>query len=67
MENFNRHRAGAGKPLKTEFPASWDDKRILHYISDVATDPASVTGMGKINAPFAIGTRDGITIRVTVK
>jgi RHS repeat-associated protein len=36
---LNRHRAGAGKPGKTEFPASWSDDQILHHVSDIATDP----------------------------
>jgi len=61
---LNRHRAGAGKPGKTEFPVGWSDERILHEISDIATDPNAVTGVGKWNSPFVIGTRDGIEIRV---
>ncbi len=61
---LNRHRAGAGLPGKTEFPARWSDKEILHYVSDVASDPMSTTGVGKWNSPYAIGTRDGVTIRV---
>jgi RHS repeat-associated protein len=61
---LNRHRAGAGKPDKTEFPASWSDERILHEISDVATDPNSIRGMGKWDSPYVIGVRDGIEIRV---
>ena len=39
---LNRHRAGAGKPGKTEFPSTWSDDKILHNVSDVATDPNSV-------------------------
>ncbi|MDY6930105.1 MAG: RHS repeat-associated core domain-containing protein, partial [Pseudomonadota bacterium] len=61
---LNRHRAGAGKPGKTEFPANWNDDQILHNVSDVATDPNSVRGVGKWDSPYAIGTRDGIEIRV---
>jgi RHS repeat-associated protein len=61
---LNRHRAGTGISGKTEFPASWSDKDILHHVSDVATDPRSTMGVGKWNSPFAIGTRDGVTIRV---
>jgi Bacterial EndoU nuclease len=30
------HRHGAGKPGKTEFPADWDDKKIVDALSDVA-------------------------------
>ena len=61
---LNRHRAGAGKPGKTEFPSEWKDERILHEISDIATDPNAVTGVGKWNSPFAVGTRNGVEIRV---
>jgi hypothetical protein len=49
---------------KSEFPAHWSDDEIMHHISDVATDPASVTGIGPHNSPYAIGTRDGVDIRV---
>lgn len=61
---LNRHGAGAGISGKTEFPASWSNQQTLHHISDVATDPAAVTGMGKWNSPFSIGVRDGVEIRV---
>ncbi|AYC30814.1 hypothetical protein D3873_08920 [Paenisporosarcina cavernae] len=60
---LNRHRAGAGKG-KDEFPSSWSDERILHQVSDIATDPKTVTGVGKWNSPYAIGIRDGVKIRV---
>lgn len=61
---LNRHRAGAGKPGKTEFPAEWSDEKILHHVSDIATDPNAVRGVGKWDSPYAIGTRDGIKLRV---
>ncbi|MDF2866438.1 MAG: repeat-containing protein, partial [Clostridia bacterium] len=61
---LNRHRAGVGKSGKTEFPSSWSDNRILNNISDVATDPKSITGIGKYNSPYSMGIRDGIQIRV---
>jgi hypothetical protein len=42
---LNRHRAGSGKPGKTEFPANWSDSKILvasasallggHFIGDI--------------------------------
>ncbi|ASW02894.1 EndoU domain-containing protein [Paraburkholderia aromaticivorans] len=38
---LNRHKYGAGKPGKTEFPAHWSDADILRHVSDVATDPKS--------------------------
>ncbi len=61
---LDRHRSGAGKPGKTEFPASWSDDEIIHNVSDIATDPSAITGAGKWNSPYAIGVRDGIDIRV---
>ncbi|WP_244098345.1 RHS repeat-associated core domain-containing protein [Burkholderia ambifaria] len=61
---LNRHRYGAGKPGKTEFPSHWSDSDILQHVSDVATDPHSVAGVGKWNSPYVVGVRDGIEIRV---
>ena len=61
---LNNHKYGAGKPGKTEFPKSWSEDKILHYVSDVATDPNSTIGVGKWNSPYAIGVREGIEIRV---
>ena len=61
---LNRHRFGTGISGKTEFPAHWTDEMILEHVSDVASDPLSVTGVGKWNSPYATGTRDGIDIRV---
>jgi RHS repeat-associated protein len=61
---LNRHRSGAGIAGKTEFPASWSDEEILHHVSDVATDPKALPGVGKWDSPYAIGTRDGVNIRV---
>ncbi len=44
------HRSGTGKPGKTEFPAIWSDDKIMHEISDIATDPNAIavqqTGSG---------------------
>lgn len=60
---LNRHRSGAGKPGKTEFPKSWDNDRILHNISDITTDPNSRIVQGRWGAQSAIGTRDGVVIR----
>ena len=61
---LNNHKYGAGKPDKTEFPQSWSDDKILHYVSDVATGPNATWGVGKWNSPYAIGVREGIEIRV---
>ncbi|MCF6344886.1 MAG: type VI secretion system tip protein VgrG [Thiomicrorhabdus sp.] len=61
---LNRHRAGTGKSGKTEFPANWNDEKILQNISDIAKDPNSIKGVGKWNSPYVTGVRDGIEIRV---
>lgn len=61
---LNRHRAGANKPNKTEFPQGWSDDRIMHEVSDIATDPNATWGLGKWDSPYAIGIRGGIEIRV---
>src|SRR5580765_1613843 len=62
------HRAGTGYPNKSEFPAGWSDARIMHEISDVATDPSTVWRAG--NGPadsFVNGTRDGVDIEVLIR
>lgn len=63
------HRAGTGYPNKSEFPASWSDDRIIHEISDVATDPVSATRPSTSNPhdSFVNGTRDGIDIEVFMR
>ncbi len=61
---LNNHRFGVEKPDKTLFPKEWSDEKILHYVSDIATDPSATWGMGKWNSPYAIGVREGIEIRV---
>ncbi len=61
---LNRHRRGAGISGKSEFPADWTDSEILHHVSDIATDPNAVPGVGKWDSPYVIGVRDGVEIRV---
>ncbi|WP_374981514.1 DUF637 domain-containing protein [Pseudomonas solani] len=58
------HRYGAGKPKKTEFPQSWDDKKIIYYVSDIATDPALVKQYDTRGTPYVTGLREGMRIRV---
>jgi RHS repeat-associated protein len=58
------HRPGAGKPGKSEFPNGWSDDKIMHEISDVATDPKSATRAGRGGRTITGGTRDGVDIRV---
>ena len=61
---LNRHGPGRGRSGKTEFPADWSDEKVLHEISDVATDPASTVTPGRWGADRITGTRDGIEITV---
>ena len=61
------HRPGLGKPGKSEFPKGWSDEKILHEISDVATDPASKVTPGRGGRFVIEGTRDGVDIRVIVE
>lgn len=61
------HRAGTGYPGKSEFPASWSDDQIMHYISDVATDPLSTTVRTQGRDVFVAGTRDRIDIEVLIR
>ena len=58
------HRPGTGKPGKSEFPADWSDDKIMHAISDVATDPASNRSPGYLDRTKVQGTHDGIDITV---
>jgi RHS repeat-associated protein len=60
------HRPGTGIPGKSEFPAGWSDDKIMNYISDVATDPASkTTTVGRTTV--VEGTREGVNIRVIIR
>ncbi len=61
------HRPGLGKPGKSEFPKGWRDEKILHEISDVATDPASKVTPGRSGRLVIEGMRDGVDIRVIVE
>jgi hypothetical protein len=64
-ETGGGHRAGTGKPGKSEFPANWSDEQILHHISDIATDPAAPRVPQGNNGNIKVtGTRDGIDITV---
>ncbi|EOG4616539.1 EndoU domain-containing protein [Pseudomonas aeruginosa] len=68
-----------GAPGKTAFPASWNGDKVMHNVSDLATDPkASWTQLtGKPGAQFTTkgkpvrwaveGVRDGVNIRVIVE
>lgn len=58
------HRAGTGRPGKSEFPSSWSDQKISGEISDVATDPDSTRYPGRGGRTKVTGVRDGIEIEV---
>jgi hypothetical protein len=62
------HRSGTGFPGKTEFPGSWTDAKVMHEISDVATDPRSISRPGAgPNDVFVNGSRDGVDIEVLLR
>jgi RHS repeat-associated protein len=63
-ETSGGHRAGTGKPGKSEFPANWSDEKILGEISDVATDPKSQRSPGRGGREVVRGTREGVDIEV---
>jgi hypothetical protein len=68
-----------GKPEKTVFPKTWDGDKIMFYISDIVTDPgitwrqldgvpgSAYTRAGKPARFEAVGTREGVEIRVVVE
>jgi RHS repeat-associated protein len=53
-----------GRPGKTPFPRDWSTGRVMHEISDVATDPASRIVGTQGSRTVLEGTRSGVTIRV---
>ncbi len=61
------HRHGVGNPGKTEFPASWSDKKIVDNILDVAHRPDQTPIHQNWNDRWlARGTRDGVEIAVVI-
>jgi Bacterial EndoU nuclease len=61
------HRHGVGKPGKTEFPASWDDAKIISTAMDVARSPDRPPVRQDWNDTWlCIGTRDGVDVSVVV-
>ena len=56
-----------GGPGKSPFPQSWSGDRIMHEISDIATDPVAWRGaVPQGGRTVLTGTRDGVDIRVVV-
>lgn len=62
------HRPGTGFPNKSEFPRGWSDDKIMHSISDIATDPSLIWRAGNKPGDFFVnGTRGGIDIEVLIR
>jgi hypothetical protein len=61
------HRHGTGRPEKTEFPADWDDERIIDRITDVARSPDVQPVLQPNQRWRARGERDGVAITVIVR
>lgn len=55
---------GPVRLTKTEFPKYWDDKKIIYYVSDVATDPKLVKQYDSRGTPYVVGLREGMSILV---
>lgn len=61
------HRAGTGYEGKTEFPANWDDDKILANIEDVARNPDFRPDEPQPRGTWKYeGTRDGVHITAIV-
>jgi Bacterial EndoU nuclease len=61
------HRHGVGNPGKTEFPASWDDKKIMDNVHDVACHPDQPPIYQTGNSRWlARGTRDDVEVVVVI-
>jgi hypothetical protein len=61
------HRSGTGKPGKTEFPADWDDQKIIDTLLDVARRPDQAPGHQEWNDRWvARGTRDDVEVVVVM-
>jgi len=61
------HRHGTGIPGKTEFPASWHDKKIIDTVVDVACRPDLPPKHQEWNDRWvARGTRDDVEVVVVV-
>ena len=66
--NGGGHRHGTGKPGKTEFPASWDDEKIIANVLDVARRPDKPPVHQEWNNRWVVrGRRDDVEIVVVMK
>jgi hypothetical protein len=56
-----------GNPGKTEFPASWDDKKIMDNVHDVARRPDHPPIYQTWNSRWLVrGTRDDVEVVVVI-
>jgi hypothetical protein len=61
------HRHGTGKPGKTEFPASWDDQKIVDTALGIARKPDQPpVRQDRNNRWVCVGTRDCVEVSVIV-
>ena len=61
------HRHGTGQPGKTEFPATWDDQKVIDTLLDVACRPDHTPQRQERNGRWlARGMRDDVEIVVVV-
>jgi len=61
------HRHGTGRPGKTEFPAGWDDEKIIGHVLSVARAPDD-SPVFQANRRWRVhGQRDGVGINVIVQ
>jgi hypothetical protein len=62
------HRHGAGKPRKTEFPASWSDDKIIANVLDVTRRPDSTPTRQDWNDTWLCrGNRDDVGVSAVVE
>lgn len=65
--NGGGHRHGTGRPGKTEFPATWDDEKIIASILDVARRPDKPPVRQDWNTWLCYGTRDNVEVWAVVE
>lgn len=57
------HRHGVGRPGKTEFPADWDDDKIIENVLSVSREPDRRPVRQNWNDRWRVqGSRDGVEI-----
>ena len=65
--NGGGHRHGTGKPGKTEFPAGWNDEKVIDTVLDVARQPGQPPVRQEWNGRWVVrGTRDDVQIAVVI-